>query len=92
MVHECRGKNAWLEIQLFTTRNADSQGVHTEPFSHHEELDKLMQGHDTARQKVRPMVTVGRNWSSPFFFKPRCFLHHPAADHEVMAGSNFIEL
>ena len=65
----CRGKDAWLEINLFTTRSTDSLGVNQEPFCHQEELDKLMQQQLTARQKARPMAILGS--PSALFFRPR---------------------
>ena len=63
-----RAKDSWLEIELYTTRASDEEGVHTEPFSHEEEVNKAM--HHQGKLHYKPRLSLGQKHPSAFFFKP----------------------
>ncbi len=63
-----RTKGSWLEISLYTTRSSDAEGVHTEPFSHEEGVNKAM--HNQGKLNYKPRLSLGQKYPSAFFFKP----------------------
>ena len=65
-----RSKSSWLEIQLYTTRAADAEGVHNEPFSNEAEVNDFM--HHRGQMTFRARKSLGSKHPSPFFFGTGC--------------------
>lgn len=87
-----REKLSWLSINLYTTRHVDAEGVRNEPFSHEEEINKLV--HHEKQMKFRAPLTVGHKHPSSFFFRPgyNSLSHNPTTTSPPFPSSVYISI